>query len=168
LGDIYVQTTNQLKSLELQLGKVNDLIKDPKNFIYEEISRLKRDVDLRKEKLKEEIDEICDEMIEKLDKYQQECYENIQSLKLEYKYSDALLKAQKYLDELTKDNNQLLIVSNDSKRKEIQSKAKELDIDLFARYENIKEELIMNKVLVYKESEKVAADFQKELYQFEE
>jgi hypothetical protein len=101
LGDIYARTSNQIKSLEDNFCKVNNLIKDPKNFIYEEISRLKRDVDLRKEKLKAEIDQKCAEMIEKLDKYQQECYENIQSLNLEDKSSYFILEAQKYLDEWT-------------------------------------------------------------------
>jgi hypothetical protein len=101
LGDVYVQTSNQVKSLEDNFCKVNNLIKDPKNFIYEKISDLKRDVDLGKEKLKAEIDEICAEIIEKLDKYQQDCYENIQSLNLEDKFSYFILEAQKYLDEWT-------------------------------------------------------------------
>ncbi len=122
---------------------------------------------MRKEKLKEKIDDISAEMIAKLDKYQQECYENIPSLKLEDKSSDALLQVQKYLDEVTKDNNQLLIVSNDSKRKEIQTKVKELDVNLFARYEKLKEELMMNKAWFYIESKTVVEDFQKELKQFD-
>jgi hypothetical protein len=167
LGDVYLQTTNQLKSLEDNFRQVNDLIKDPKNFIYEKIHDLKRDVDLRKEKLKAEIDKTCAEMIAKLDEYQQECYENIPSLKLEENTSDALLQAQKYLDEVTKDNKKLLIVSDDSKRKEIQTKAKQLDIDLFVRCENLKEELMMNKAWFYTESKTVVDDLQKELIQFD-
>jgi hypothetical protein len=167
LGDIYVRTINQVKSLEDNFRQVNDLIKDPKNFIYEEISALKRDVDLRKEKLKQEVDKICAEMIAKLDKYQQECYENIASLKIEKNNSGALLEVQKYLDKWTRDNNQLLIVSNDSKRQEMQTRAKELDINLFARYEALKEELMMNRVWFYIESETVVDDLQKELIQFD-
>jgi len=167
LGDIYVRTTNQVKSLEDNFCKVNDLIKDPKNFIYEKISDLKREVDLRKEKLKEKIDEICAEMIAKLDIYQRECYENIPSLKLEENSNGTLLEVQKYLDEWTKDNNQLLIVSDDSKRKEIQSKAKEIDLNLFVRCENLKEELMMNRVWVFKERETVVDILKKELMQFE-
>jgi hypothetical protein len=168
LGDVYVQTTNQLKSLDDNFRQVNDLIKDPKNFIFEKISALKRDVDLRKEKLKEKIDDICAEMIAKLDNYQQECYENIPSLKLVDASSDALLQAQKYPDEVTKDNNQLLIVSNDSKRKEIQIEAKQLDRNLFVRCENLKEDLMMNKVWAYKERKTSVNDFQRELKQFDE
>jgi hypothetical protein len=166
-GDIYVRTNNQLNSLERHFFKVNNLISDPKNFIYEKISALKRDVDLRREKLKEEIDKICDEMIQKLDKYQQECYENIQSLKLEENTSNTLSEVQRNLDEWTKDNKKLLIVSNDSKRKEIQTKVKELDINLFARYETIKEELMMNKVWFYMENKTIVNDLQKELMQFQ-
>ncbi len=168
LGDVYLQTTNQLNSLEDNFCKVNDLIKDPKNFIYEKISDLKREIDLRKEKLKAEIDKTCAEMIAKLDEYQQECYENIPSLKLVDASSDALLQAQKYPDEVTKDNNQLLLVSNDSKRKEIQIEAKQLDRNLFVRCENLKEDLMMNKVWAYKERKTSVNDFQRELKQFDE
>jgi hypothetical protein len=168
LGDIYVETINQIKSLEENFCKANNLIKDPKNFIFEKIHCIKREADLRKENSKKKIDEIYAEVIAKLDKYQQDCYENIQSLNLEDKFSDVLLEAQKYIDEWTKDNNQLLIVANDSKRKEIQTKVKELDINLFARYETLKEELMMNKAWFYIESETVVNDFQKELKQFEE
>jgi hypothetical protein len=168
LGDIYVQTNNQLKLLERNFSKVNNLISDPKNFIFDEISALKRDVDLRKEKFKHEIDEICAEMIAKLDKYQQDCYENIQSLKLEENSSDTLLEVQKYLDEWTKDNKKLLIVSNDSKRKEIQSKAKELDMNLFDHYESLKEELTMNRYWFYEKNEIVVDISKNELMQFEE
>jgi len=122
---------------------------------------------LRKEKLKQEVDKICAEMIAKLDKYQRECYENIASLKIEKNNSGALLEVQKYLDKWTRDNNQLLIVSNDSKRQEIQTRAKELNINLFARYETLKEELMMNRVWFYIESETVVDDLQKELIQFD-
>jgi hypothetical protein len=163
LGNIFVQTSNQIKSLEENFCKVKNLIKDPKNFIYEKISDLKRDVDLRKEKLKstKKIDEICAEMIAKLDNYQRECYENIQSLKLEENTNDIFSEVQKNLDEWTKDNNQLLIVSNDLKRKEIQTKVKELDINLFARCETIKEELMMDKVWVYNILKRVLMQFEK-------
>ena len=81
--------------------------------------------------------------------------------------NEVFLEAQKYLDEVTKDNKKLLIVSNDSKRKEIQTKAKQLDIDLFVRCENLKEELMMNKAWFYTESKTVVDDLQKELIQFD-
>jgi hypothetical protein len=168
LGDIYVQASNQIKLLEDNFRKADNLIKDPKNFIYEKITALKRCVDLRKEKLKQKIDEICAEMIAKLDKYQQECYENIQALKLEDKSREIFAEVEKYLDELTKDNKNLLIVSNDSKRREIQTKVKELDIDLYARCQTLKEELMMNKFWLYLESKTLVNDFQKEFKQFDE
>ena len=67
LGDIFNKANDEIKNLESSSQKSNDLIKDPKNFIFERIAKLKRDVDLRREKLKEKIDEISNQMIEKLD-----------------------------------------------------------------------------------------------------
>ena len=87
-GEIFNKANEEIKKLESSSKKLNDLIKDPKNFIFETISKLKRDVDLRREKLKAKIDEISNEMIEKLNKCQQECYDNIEKIKLEEKTKD--------------------------------------------------------------------------------
>jgi ABC-type Zn uptake system ZnuABC Zn-binding protein ZnuA len=85
LGDAFIKVSKEIENLESSFNKFNWHIQDPRNFIYEHVSNIKRDVDLRKEKLKEKIDQICAEMIQKMDKYQQECYKNIESLKLKEK-----------------------------------------------------------------------------------
>ena len=167
LGDVFAKTSKEIENLELSLEKISDFIKDPKNFIYETISSLKRNVDLRREKLKEKIDEISHEMIQKLDNFQNECYENIVNTKLEEKTSDMLKEIKTSLDEWNKQNKHILIVSNDSKRKEIQSKAIEIDTKIFAALIDLKKELLMNKNWVYLENEKVTQEFKKELIQFE-
>ena len=72
LGDIFNKANEEIENLEVSFQEINDLIKDPKNFIFETISKVKRDVDLRREKLKEKIDEISNKIINKLDNYQKE------------------------------------------------------------------------------------------------
>ena len=61
----------------------------------------------------------------------------------------------------------MLVVSNDSKRQEIRSKAIELDTKLFSLLKELKEELMMNQNWVYRQNEKVAKEFEKELIQFD-
>ena len=167
LGDIFNKTNHEIKMLESSSKKLNDLIKDPKNFIFETISNLKRDVDLRREKLKAKIDEISNQMIDKLDNYQKECYENIDKIKLDEKTKDLVKEIESDLVEWTKKNKQVLLISNDLKRKEIRSKAIELDTKLFNRLKELEEELMMNQNWVYKENEMVKEEFEKELIQFE-
>ena len=166
-GEIFNKTTEEIKNLEFSSQKLNDLIKDPKNFIFETVAKLKRDVDLRREKLKAKIDEISNEMIEKLNKFQDECYENIDKIKLEEKTKDLIKEIESDLDKWTKDDKRMLIVSDDSQRKEMHSKAIELDTKLFNRLNEFKEELMMNKFWIHKENQNVSKEYEKELCQFD-
>jgi len=167
LGTVYDITNKEIDNLEMTLHKINDLIKDPKNFIYDRISSLKNSVDLRKESLKARIDEICGEMIQKLENYQQECYENIGKLNLEASSNDDLNEVEKYLEEWTRDNKRLLLVSGDAKRREILIKANRLGQKLFARLNKLENELLMEKCWSHEENDKVIEEFEKELILFE-
>jgi hypothetical protein len=167
LGAVYDETNKEIENLEMSFQKINDLIKDPKNFIYEHISSLKNSVDLRKENLKERIDAICGEMIQKLENYQQECYENIEKLNLEQNSRDDLNEIEKHLDEWTRDNKLLLLSSDDEKRKDILFKASEFDKKIFARLNKLENELLMDKVWSHEKNEKVTEEFEKELIQYE-
>jgi hypothetical protein len=167
LGTVYDLTNKEVENLEMSFQKINDLIKDPKNFIYDRISSLKNSVDLRKENLKARIDEICGEMIQKLENYQQECYENIGKLNLEASSNDDLNEVEKYLEEWTRDNKRLLLVSGDAKRREILIKANRLGQKLFARLNKLENELLMEKCWSHEENDKVIEEFEKELILFE-
>jgi hypothetical protein len=131
LGAVYDETIKEIENLEMSLQKINDLIKDPENFIYERISLLENCVDLRKESLKARIDLISNEMIQKLKNFQRECYENIEKLNLEKKSRGDLNEIEKQLDDWNRDNKRLLMVSDDAKRNEILLKASELDKKYF-------------------------------------
>jgi hypothetical protein len=167
LGDIYVQTNREVKKLERSFVKITELIKDPKNYIFEHVSDLKREIDLRKATIIEKIDVICEEMTQKLDIYQKECYENIEKIKLENTHADTLKKVQTHLDEWTKDNRRVLLVSDDTKRREIRSKSIDLDTKLFTGLKELKENLLMNKVWTYVGNKRMIEKFETELIQFE-
>jgi hypothetical protein len=167
IGNFFEQVNEEIEELIVSYQQINYLIKDPKNFISQAISKIKQDVDLRREKLKEKIDEISNQMIEKLDNYQNECYENIDKIKLEEKTKDLVKEIESSLEKWTKDNKRMVIVSNDSKRKEIHSEAIQLDIKAFKRLSELEEELMMYKVWVYLENEMVEKEFGKELIQFD-
>jgi hypothetical protein len=167
LGAVYDETIKEIKNLEMSLQKINDLIKDPENFIYERISFLENCVDLRKENLKERIDKISNEMIQKLKNFQQECYENIEKLNLENHTRGDLNQIEKHLDEWTRDNKRVLMVSDDAKRNEILNKASEFDKKIFARLHKLENELLMEKVWSHEKNDKVIEEFEKELIQFE-
>ena len=58
-----------LNDLKIEIEKLAAILKDPENYIYEEISELKRKVDLDKEILKCQIDEIADDLIQQLESF---------------------------------------------------------------------------------------------------
>ena len=123
---------------------------------------------MRREELKEKIDKISNEMIDKLENYQQECYENIEKIKLEEKTKDLVKEIESSLGEWTNDNKRMLLVSNDSKRKEIHSKAIELDQELFKRLNELKDKLMMNKTWIYRGKENFNFnEYEKELIHFD-
>jgi hypothetical protein len=167
LGAVYDLLNKEIENLEMSFQKINDLIKDPKNFIYERISPLKNSIDVRKENFKARIDKISNKMIQKLEKYQQECYENIAKLNLDKNSRDYLNEVEKHLDEWTRDNKRVLLVSDDEKRKDILFKASEFDKNIFSRLNKLENELLMDKVWCHEKNDKGTEEFEKELIQFE-
>ena len=63
----YEKTLNNFK---MEIRNLQTILKDPENFIYEEINELKRQVDLDREKPKGEIDELADDLIQQLESYE--------------------------------------------------------------------------------------------------
>ena len=98
-------------------------MQDPKNFIFEHVSELRRQVDIRREKIKEKIDNVCVKMIQKLDDFQKDCYDNIQNKTLQESNRDLINEVQSKLDEWNANNKHLLLHSKDAKRKEIELKS---------------------------------------------
>jgi len=167
LGYRFITVNKEIQNLDSSLSKLNNLIQDPKHYIFEQVSGIKRDVDLRKEKLKEKIDQICDEMIAKLDSYQNECYNNIENLRLKERNEEMIREIQAKLDEWNGENELLLMIPTDQQLNEIELKAKHFDINLIERLTHLKSDILMNKVWLHGTNQQVAEDFQRELVQFE-
>ena len=128
-----------LESFKIEVGRFESVLKEPENFIHEEISELKRQVDLDREKSKSQIDDLADDLIKKLDSYEKK-------FKAEYKtnvdlehYNAFVVSSKKQLEEYQKflgllsvgneerdeksKENEKLIVNLKLKAKELKKKA---------------------------------------------
>lgn len=165
-GDVYEKAEKECKKLNKTIEKLNHLKTDPKNFVFEYISKLKNQVDLRKEKLKEEIEELSDQMIKKLEDFEKECYENLVKQKLAEKNDALLKKAQKNIGQWYEDSK--LMSLTESQRKEIICNAKKIDIELQNVKQNLEKNLLMNKIIIAKhEIDNVSEKFSNELISYQ-
>jgi hypothetical protein len=167
LGEVYENVNKEILNLGSSLKKISDMMQDPRNFIYEHVSELRRKVDLRREKIKEKIDNICDKMIKKLDDFQKDCYDNIPDKSLEESNRDLINDVQSKLDEWNANNKHLLLLSKDAKRKEIELKSIELDIKLHERIKEMESKLLMDQTWIHLEDNTFIEELDKELIKFE-
>ena len=65
---------------------------------HENFQEIRFQLDMHREKLKEKIDKISNKMINKLENYQQECYDNIDKIKIEEKTKDLIKEIESDLD----------------------------------------------------------------------
>jgi len=95
----YEQIFNNLK---MEIKKFEAILKDPEHVIYEEISELKRQVDLDREKLKNEIDELADGLIQQLESYEKR-FKAEYKANIDFEYYNGLVESsRKQLDEYEK------------------------------------------------------------------
>ena len=138
LNPKYVKTLNDL---EVEIKNLESILKEPQNYIYEEINELKRKVDLNREELKSQIDKLADDFIERLKSYETWFKSEYKSnVDLEY-YKDLVESSKKQLAEYETCLNlfSVEIEKRDEKFKEseiligtIQPKIKELKEKLFS------------------------------------
>jgi len=164
LGEIYEKTTLEIERLAHTYALVNASIQDPKKIISASLIHLKQNLTMRKEKFIL----MCDQMIDELDVYENECLENIELNELASRNKDFLDEIQANLAEWNDNNKHALMVSSDLERNEIRKQAQELNKKLDAKYKEIKSDILMNKLWVYQENEKVDFELQKELMKFGE
>lgn len=84
LGDEYHLAYGKIEDFSQLFERFEKLKNDPDDKIYNIISELKRDVDLRREELKNKIDKDALSIIKKLDEHEAECKANISSIKAEF------------------------------------------------------------------------------------
>jgi hypothetical protein len=91
INPIYETVLNNLKK---EIGNLVSILKDPENYIYEEISELKRQVDLDRENLKSEIDELANDLIKQLESYERK-FKSEYKAKVDLEHYDGLVESSK-------------------------------------------------------------------------
>ena len=132
-------------SLKAQIGKLETILKDPENLIYEEIAELKRQVDLDREQLKSQIDELANNLIQQLDSFNSR-------FKSEYKknvdfehYNGLVDSSKKQLNEYEQCLN--LFSTNYNERKEKSAKCEEIINNLQPQILKLQNQLLSTKLI---------------------
>ena len=145
-GKDYEMSKLSCDRLKILIDEIEATIKDPKHFIYESISELKSQIDLKREEIKLKIDTKCNAMINELTQFGKECDDNLNT-KI-FKDKVAMCKKSKNtiqsnLNKWTEDLEILII--NTNKWESIRSKS----VLTFNQMENlligIKNDLMLNK-----------------------
>jgi hypothetical protein len=106
-GEEHNEAKELCKHLDDLLTNIEDTLKDPYNFTHEAISYLKNTVQLKGEEMKLKIDEQMASLIGKLDKYNEDCKQNLsssefvaKSKELSDEKEEARFELEKWLDTL--------------------------------------------------------------------
>ena len=138
-------------NMKREIQNLEKVLKDPENFIYEEINELKRQVDLDRENLKSEIDELADDLIQQLESHEKQFKADYKT-NVDLEYFNVLVEScRKQLNE----NERCLILfsSKNEERKEkcIQS---EVTINkLQPKIKELKDKLLADLKITYHQAE---------------
>ena len=154
INPIYDSVLNNLKK---EIGNLVSILKDPENYIYEEISELKRQVDLDRERLKIQIDELANDLIQQLESYEKR-FKSEYKAKVDLEHYNGLVESsKKQLVEYERCLSLFSIEKEDRYAKRIESE-KMID-KLRPEIKELKEKLLANLSISYRPMEKTAADF---------
>lgn len=144
INPIYEEVLNNLKT---EIGNLEAIVKDPENYIYEEISELKRQVDLDREKIKSEIDDLADDIIEKLESYEQRFKAEFKSnIDLDH-YNNLLESSKKQLAEYERCLSLFSLENQERDEKRIESE--EIINQLELEIKEFKHKLCSNLSITY-------------------
>ena len=144
------------ESLKTEIANLEKILKDPENVIYEEISELKRQVDLDREQLKSQVDKLANDIIQQLESYEAK-------FKAEYKanidlkhYSDLFESSKEQLIEYEQCLNMF-----STTHKDLKEKSKHIP-DLQPKLAQLKQKLFSNIFLSYEPmQDKIGSSFGK-------
>ena len=163
-GDKYNKPKNSCKNLEQLVKEFECIIKDPRNFIYEQISKVKFDIDLKREELKEKIDKISNQMIDKVVQYEKQCYENLSLDSLRINMIDFIGDVEKIKSKLHDWHHELdMLVIDNSKWENIRSKSIIQYNQLESLMNEFKNDLMLNKVCTFNKSLDALNQLEKDL-----
>ena len=137
--------------LKMEIRNIETILSEPENYIFEEISELKRQVDLDRERLKSEIDELANTLIQQLESYENRFKTEVKTnVDLEY-YNDLVESSKKQLVEYERCLS-FFSVEKEKRKEEFNQSAK-LIRKLQPNYIQIKNSLFSNLLLSYKPME---------------
>lgn len=146
-----------LNNFETEIRNLEAILNEPENYIYEEISDLKRQVDLDRERLKGQIDNLADNLIQNLELYEKKFKIEIKSKVDLDKFKNLITSSKEQLKDFEMCLS-LFSVKNeerDKKKKEVDTSIKVLQ----PKAKEIKEMLFSNTKIMYKPMERSIEDF---------
>ena len=140
-----------LNDLKMEITKLETILQEPENYIYEEINELKRQVDLDREQLKIEIDALADGIFKQLEAFEQSLKAKYNSnVDLEY-YKDLVESSKKHLLQYETFLN--LFSTKVEERDEKRLKSERLANKLIFEIKTFKEKLLSNLLIKYQPKE---------------
>jgi DNA repair exonuclease SbcCD ATPase subunit len=135
------------ESLKTTIEQLESILKDPENIIYEEMSELKRQVDLDREKLKIQVDALANDIIQQLESYEAKFRADYKAnINLKH-YNDLGECSKTQLAEYEQCLNLFSTTQKEFKEKSKQSE--KIVTDLQPKIDQIKQELFSNILLSY-------------------
>ena len=148
---------NSLSNLKTEIKSLEKIIRNPENYIYEQISEFKRRVDLDKERLKSEIDNLANDFIQQLNSHEASFTADYKS-HADLDYYNRLVESSK--KQLTEYENYLYLFSIKNEQREEKCKENEkLSRILQLNVKKLKTELLSNSFLTYAQVEKDVQGF---------
>ena len=146
-----------LDNLKKEIANLETILKDPENYIYEQISELRRQVDLDRENFKSQIDELADVLIQQLESFEKR-------FKSEYKanvnlqhYNGLVESSKKQLIEYERCLGWFSTTTEERYGKRVESE--KLIDELQPITNELKEKLFSNLSLTYESTKIEKADF---------
>jgi chromosome segregation ATPase len=137
-----------LSSFKTEIRNLEVILNDPERVIYDEMSELKRQVDLNREELKSQIDKLANDVIQKLESFEAE-FKSKYKEKVDLEHYKGLIETSK--QQLEQYEKHLSLFSSKTEEKDERSKASESIInDLQSKIREIKVSLFSNKLITYK------------------
>jgi hypothetical protein len=141
----YNETLSKFKK---EVEKLESILKDPDNAIYEQIQEIKRQIDLDRESSKVQIDELADGFIKKLEEYEQKFKSEYKSNVNLHSYHALVESSKRQLFEYEKCLNLFSVKREERDEKKRQSE-KEIS-SLRLKLKEVKDKLFSNLSIQYR------------------
>jgi hypothetical protein len=139
-----------LNMIKADIKTLDDLVQNPKDFLYEYFNELKRQADLRREKLKIFVDSYSDEVMDEINKCEIKSYIHLNTIKISNK---KIIEKKKFLADLYKEFNAFDIndinQNVDIKLKNVLNKAKSAQLNVGNILKEYQQKILNNKLFKF-------------------